>query len=164
MAFLNGVYYQSRTDGNQTTPSENDKINWRIIRTYSHWTGGFTYQIDAADERKNAYVYDLDSNNEPTVWKALESNSNKTPRENPRFWVQADVCGKLLSSCKSRYQANVYVRSGATGNLTNIADPNPKSIADREGSTNRTHGLSNVDSDSTVKLPFGGFPGTRRLR
>ena len=80
-----------------------------------------------------------------TVWRALKAhtkNANFTPGNAPTYWTPGDVCGKLLSSCKARYQALETTGSG-TGN-----DAQPK-----VGSFN-----------TALVLPFGGFPGTRKFR
>lgn len=160
IAFINNQYFQSMKDNNTATPSETDKINWRRIRTYTHWNNTTSYTIDTSDERNNSYVYDLDTNNNPTLWKALAPSTGKVPRDNSRFWVQADVCGKLLSSCKSRYQTTAI----ADTTLTNVTSTQPLSIADRDSTASRLHGIPSASFDNNISLPFGGFPGTRRIR
>ena len=160
VAFSGGKYFQSLRDNNTTTPSESNASNWRRIRTYSHWTTSFVATVDADDERNNSYVYDLDANNKPTLWKALVGSVGKVPRDNPRFWVQADVCGKLLVSCKSRYQTTTITDT----TLTNLTSQQPKTIANREGGGNEQHGIPSAAFNNNISLPFGGFPGTRRIR
>ena len=160
IAFINNQYFQSMKDNNTTTPSETDKVNWRRIRTYSHWNSTTAYTIDTSDERNNSYVFDLDENGNPTLWKALAASTGKVPRENSRFWVQADVCGKLLSSCKSRYQTTAI----ADTTLTNVTGTQPLGIADRGTTSTRLHGIPSASFDNNISLPFGGFPGTRRIR
>lgn len=168
VAFLNGVYYQSlRANGVTDDPSQS-KTNWRLLRTYTHWDPSTPYTIDTAvppDNRKNSYVYDLDANSEPTIWKAIAPSTGKRPKDNPRFWNRADVCGKLLASCKVRYQGQIFTQTvDSDGNsLTNITAQQPKIIADT-GDSNRRHGLPDPDFDTTISMPFGGFPGTRRIR
>ena len=160
IAFINNQYFQSMKDSNTTTPSETDKVNWRRIRTYSHWNSTTAYTIDTSDERNNSYVFDLDENGNPTLWKALAASTGKVPRENSRFWVQADVCGKLLASCKSRYQTTAI----ADTTLTNVTSTQPLGIADRGTTNTRLHGIPSASFDNNISLPFGGFPGTRRIR
>ena len=164
VAFSGGKYFQSLRDNNNTTPSESNASNWRRIRTYSHWTPSFVATIDTDDERNNSYVYDVDTNGNAAVWKALAPSVGKVPRDEPRFWVQADVCGKLLASCKSRYQTTAVIDN----TLTNLTSDQPKIIADREpvaGQTvSRKHGIPSAAFNNNISLPFGGFPGTRRIR
>jgi lambda family phage minor tail protein L len=136
-------YYQSKTDTNQgNTPSE-FSIFWKKIRTFSVWstdTGSKQYTVDTTDPRKSSYVYHAN-----TVWKALKEHTKDTnfaPGTAPTYWVAGDVCGKLLSSCKARYQAIETTGSG-TGN----------------------NARPTVGSFNTAQvLPFGGFPGTRKFR
>ena len=51
-------------------------VNWRRILTYSHWNST-THTIDTSDERNNSYVFDLDENGNPTLWKALAASTGK---------------------------------------------------------------------------------------
>lgn len=136
-------YYQSKEDSNVgNTPSE-FSVFWKKVRTFSVWStdaGSTEYTTDSSDPRKSSYVYHAN-----TVWRALKAhtkNANFTPGNAPTYWTPGDVCGKLLSSCKARYQALETTGSG-TGN-----DAQPK-----VGSFN-----------TALVLPFGGFPGTRKFR
>ena len=38
------------------------------------------------------------------IWQARRANSGKYPITNPYYWFRLDVCGKLISSCKVRFQ------------------------------------------------------------
>jgi len=164
-----GVYYQSLKENTSSNDPTASKTNWRLMRTYRLWASGTNYVIDTnvpPDLRKNDYVYDLDANSQPTVWKAIAPSTNKRPKDNPRFWTRADVCGKLLASCKARYQGSIFTDvTDPNGNdLENINYPLPDTIADPTGGVSRRHGLPSPDFNTSIPLPFGGFPGTRRIR
>ena len=72
------------------------------------------------------------------VWRLLRNvGAGKTPKNNPFYWYREDVCGKLITSCKRRFQIK---NSGAT----------------------ETYGYSTADGwtyNTAIALPFGGFPG-----
>lgn len=136
-------YYQSKEDSNSgNTPTE-ASIYWQKVRTFSAWSSdasGTAYTVDSTDPRKNSYVYHAN-----TVWRALKEHSKSsiyTPGSAPSFWAPGDVCGKLLTSCKVRYQG-LPTESSGTGN-----NARPK-----VGTFDTYH-----------SLPFGGFPGTRKFR
>ena len=137
-----GDYYQSKSNNNLgNTPSE-FSIFWKKVRIFSVWStdGSKQYTVEPNDPRKNSYVY-----HQNTVWRALKSHTrdaNFAPGSAPTYWTAGDVCGKLLSSCKSRYQVMETASSG-TGNN---AQPKVSSF------------------NTTIILPFGGFPGTRKFR
>ena len=76
--------------------------------------------------------------NTTTVYRVTVTNSDQTPADSSNHWVRADQCGKLLTSCKIRFQFN----TGSVG-----------------------QGHYTIPSTDTVNqniLPFGGFPGSRR--
>jgi len=170
------MFFQSLQSGNTQTPSESSN-QWRVVRVYTIWHENETYNPYIPDSRRSDYVYD-----KGIVYKCLKTNTNKVPGDNPNFWVQADVCGKLLSSCKRRYQvkgAKRFTLSDGNRGPDNVYNhrPNiPLSRKDRgslSGSsvqvssyngTARFHGLPKNEFDNSISLPFGGFPGTRRLR
>ena len=176
-AFHNDIYYQCLIQGTTSDPFEGS-ANWRVVRTYELWRPGNTYDVNDVDNRQNDYVYD-----NGIVYRAVRrsgpgTSSNpgpgaKVPADNPAFWMQADVCGKLLQSCKARYQTNVLIRSGNSVGF-NIVDPNPRAVNDRGTDTtgsianhngvSRHHGLPLATFNNNISLPFGGFPGTRRIR
>jgi len=135
----NNLYYQSKEGSNQGNDPELGKVFWQPIRFYETWSNNsVSYTIDTTDSRKNSIVL---HNNIP--WRALiaHTSSNATePELGSRFWTRADICGKLLTSCKRRYQAQGT--SSATG--TNF-------IQSTQLATQRV-------------LPFGGFPGSRKFR
>ena len=136
----NGVYWQSKSASNTAEPSEANAVYWQLCRVHTTWasdSGSTTYTVDTNDPRKNSIVY-----HSGNVWRALRAHTKTatyTPELGSTHWARADVCGKLLHSCKMRYQA--------------------KGI-------NTSTGLSfipSVDYDTTITLPFGGFPGSRKF-
>lgn len=135
---VNGVYYQSRDNTN--TAALTSEVFWKVVRVYTEWSsdsGSASYTVNV-DVRKSSHVY-YDS----TVWRCIVAhtkNSNFTPELSSRHWVRADLCGKLLKSCKQRYQAS--------GMNT---------------STGRNF-IASDKSNTTAILPFGGFPGSRKFR
>lgn len=138
-------YFQSKEANNAGNAPFESSIYWKKIRTFSVWssdsTGSKEYTVDTVDPRKNSYVYHAN-----TIWRALKPHTKSadfTPGNAPTYWAPGDVCGKLLSSCKVRYQA---LETGSGENLGNNA-------------------VAKVGSTDTSKiLPFGGFPGTRKFR
>lgn len=131
--------WQANVDNTNKTPYEGS-IYWKICRLYTGWVSNGSYTLNAVDARKSSYVF---YSNE--VWRLAKSHTSSAstaPSPTSKYWIRADVCGKLLSSCKARYQAIFHSSS---------SDP--------------THGFSKSDTfDTEVALPFGGFPGTRKFR
>jgi len=139
-----GLLYMAKSSvPANTTPTE-VSIYWKICRTYSDWSsdtaGSKSYSVNTTDSRKSSYVY---YNND--VYKCVRSHTKNTsiiPGTSRAYWAAGDVCGKLLSSCKCRYQAKLRT-SGSSG----------------------TSGVPQVGEFNTqIALPFGGFPGTRKFR
>ena len=166
-AFHNNQYFQALKSGVTGPPTVGS--SFRRVRTYSIWSPTIPYTpTTSSDEREGPYVYDNGA-----VYRCIRQVTNKVPANSPAFWMEADVCGKLLSSCKSRYQAKLIIKaaqnSGDTG--YNFRAPMPLSVQDRGTATNgtangptRKHAAPKVDVTTNIKLPFGGFPGTRRIR
>jgi len=132
------LYYQSRDDSN--TAALTSTALWKVVIVYTEWSsdsGSANYTIDI-DQRKNSYVYHAN-----TVWKCViahTKNSNFEPALDSRHWVRADLCGKLLASCKQRYQA--------------------KGINNASG----RNFIASDKANTQAILPFGGFPGSRKFR
>lgn len=135
------LLWQARADGTNHTPSEKS-IYWKLCRTFSVWStdGLKSYTINAIDGRRNDYVYH--NNNIWRCTKAHTRTSSIEPGNSPSYWVAGDICGKLISSCKARFQAKLHTNSGTgTDAYAQVAE-----------------------FDTTQVLPFGGFPGTRKFR
>ena len=132
-----GLFWRSEKDSNTgNTPSETS-IFWQIVRTYSQYSSSTAYSVHATDPRRNDYVLSSD-----TVWRAIAANTGVTPGTNQNVWVRGDVCGKLLKSCKSRYQV----------------------IPKATGSGYTLGGIPHKKENTYQALPFGGFPGSRKFR
>ena len=141
--------WQSFSDDNVgNTPSDNS-AHWRVVRTYRTYNTATPYVTNSTDGRKSDYAVEL-INGAPVVFRCVRDHTNKQPSQNPGFWIQADVCGKLLSSCKARYQAT-NISSG--GNI----------LAFKQVGTIK-HGMATANFNTAIPLPFGGFPGTRSFR
>jgi lambda family phage minor tail protein L len=104
---------------------------WTRAWSYTAWTsstGPYTY-----DEDDHTYVEYND-----TIWRAVRDTPvAQTPVIGSNYWVRGDLCGKILNSCKCRFQFQ------------------PDS-----GNNN----LPSTDKNTEKILPFGGFPGSEKYR
>ena len=131
-----GIYYRSKFDSNANQTPTEPSIWWQIVRPYTVWSNSTTYNINT-DPRRNDYV-----RHDDTIWRNIKaSNVNITPGTDYTAWVRGDACGKLLKSCKIRYQALPMITS--TSDVPN-AIPHEK-------------------LNTFVPLPFGGFPASRKF-
>ncbi len=149
------MYWQSLSDENMgNTPTDNN-AHWRAVRVYDTYDVSKAYTTNASDGRRSDYTFEL-VNGVPIIFRCIRDNTGKIPSQNPGFWVRGDVCGKLLSSCKSRYQTTniVYV------NVGNILNP----VSITVGGVTTIHGAPTSVFNTAITLPFGGFPGTRSFR
>ena len=108
-------------------PASNN-VDWTRIRTYTTYAAGTTYTYDSDD-----YEYVEHSN---TIWRLVKTGSGNTPSASSLYWVRGDVCGKILGSCKARYQWQ------------------PKAST----------AVPTFNKDTSQTLPFGGFPGSEKYR
>lgn len=139
-----GGYYWQAKDASQVgeTPGETSGLFWQKVRPFTVWASDSTaktYTTDVITPEDSSYVYHND-----TVWRCVKTHSrssNIEPGTSTRYWRLADVCGKLISSCKARYQAVPYDNVG-TGINTR----------------------PNYFKNENKTLPFGGFPGSRKFR
>ena len=120
--------------GNNQVPPAEGATQWQIVRTYTVWNNSTSYTVNSADVRRNSYVKHAN-----TIWRAVTANTNVQPGLDEKVWTRGDVCGKLLKSCKIRYQGIPL------GNIGGDGVPSPV-----------------VDTNNP--LPFGAFPGTRKFR
>ena len=123
------------------------------MRVYEPWVSGETYSTHATDSRRNDYVVhpvsDALQKNDATfdfaatstVYRVLISNTATPPVTPSSYWTRGDQCGKLLNSCKVRYQAK---------NITGSANASQNTIP-------------LVSLDTIQALPYGGFPGSRKI-
>ena len=79
------------------TPSTNSSF-WTRAWPYDVWTGsGDDYVYDSDD-----HTYVKHSN---TIWRLIRNAPvAQEPANGSKYWVRGDLCGKLLSSCKCRFQ------------------------------------------------------------
>jgi len=135
------LYYRSRAPSNLNKAVTNE-VWWTQCRVFTifseHDMDEDEFYVDADDPRKNDIVFHNNS-----VWRCIRehvASTNKAPQDGSSYWTRADVCGKLLQSCKMRYQA---MRANAgTGTGLIISD----------------------EVNTETSLPFGGFPGSRKFR
>lgn len=138
----NNLYYRSTVDSNsgQEPVQTGTYQYWEPVRTYTTWSSSTTYNINSSDSRRNDYVKHAN-----TIWKNVRAgNLNITPGTNYAAWVPGDACGKLLKSCKIRYQAVPKVTG--TANSAVAVD-----------------GIPHADVNTYQTLPFGGFPASRKF-
>ena len=126
-----GLFWRAETGVQGVTPSET-AAQWQLLRTYAAYSASTSYTVNAADPRKNSYV--LHNN---TIWRAIRASTGITPGTNESVWTRGDTCGKLLKSCKVRYQGVPILNS---------------------------INIPSTEVDTNMPLPFGGFPGTRKFR
>ena len=133
----NGVLYGAKSDHQVSLPS--DETYWQIYRTFTDgWSSSTTYTVVPENTRKNDYVYAYNR-----LWRVINPNNlGIRPGTDYSVWVEGDVCGKLISSCKKRFQAKIHENSGT--NFSAVPEPG--------------------QFNTSVVLPFGGFPGTRKFR
>ena len=112
------------------TPSTSSSF-WTRAWPYDVWTGsGDDYVYDRDD-----HTYVKHSN---TIWRLIRNAPvEQEPANGSSYWVRGDLCGKILGSCKCRFQFQPDSDN----------DDNPSAIK-------RTN----------IILPFGGFPGSEKYR
>jgi phage-related protein len=133
------TYYRAESDMTSSeviTPIARSS-KWRVVRPYTNWSASSTYTPNTTDPRRSPYVRHAN-----TIWRVLQPNTGITPGTDNRVWTRGDVCGKLLESCKIRYQATPKITTAA----------------------NMPNGIPDSEVDTTKVLPFGGFPGSRKFR
>ena len=106
-----------------------DNVDWQRMRTYIAYAAGTGYVYDSDD-----YEYVEHSN---TIWRLIKSGTGQTPAAGSLYWTRGDICGKILGSCKARYQWEP--KSGATT-------------------------IPTFNKDTSRVMPFGGFPGSEKYR
>jgi hypothetical protein len=140
------LYWMAKIDHTSSSANSPNEAStyWKLLRIFTVWstdtTGSTAYTVSTSDYRRNSYVY-----HNSNIWRVTKAHTKATaiePGSSPKYWVPGDVCGKLISSCKARYQGTVISGSG-TG----------------------TSAQASVSTFNTqIALPFGGFPGTRKFR
>ena len=84
---------------------KNDEIITKDISTINEWNSSSTYTLNTNDSPPIRVK--TTSNNHTQIWRALRNvPANKSPLSNGFYWYREDVCGKLINSCKVRFQGN----------------------------------------------------------
>jgi len=134
-----GVYYMAKSDTSSTDTPKEKSIYWKIVRPYIHYNDwNSTTTVNTLDPRKNTYIY---YNN--NIWRALKAGTKAQlgdPSSSNKNFAIADICSKLLSGCKARFQARI-ISVGSNDIIPSVSV-----------------------YDNSIPLPFGGFPGTRKYR
>tara|TARA_Y100001949_G_C15981430_1_gene328547 strand:+ start:483 stop:1916 length:1434 start_codon:yes stop_codon:yes gene_type:complete len=130
------MYYRTTRASTGIEPAEG-VLQWGQVRRYTAWNNSTTYAPHASDSRQSDYVKHGD-----TIWRAIQTNEGIAPGSNANVWTRGDVCGKLLTSCKIRYQA----------------------IPQLAGAAYDDDAIPDYDTDTMKTLPFGGFPGSKKFR
>jgi len=83
----------------------NDDVITRNISSINTFNSGSTYTLNAND---NPPIRVKTTDNDHTqIWRLLRNApAGKTPSQNSYYWYREDVCGKLINSCKIRFQGN----------------------------------------------------------
>ena len=130
---------------------------WQLIRTYTKYTDRVYTTNPNNEPLRNEYVVypvaewstdtSIDLVDVSRLWRntyTISTANGIAPADNSTFWEQGDVCGKLLKSCKARYQAQPRYNGTAVPSGTQT--------------------IPAVEKDTNRLLPFGGFPGSRKFR
>ena len=132
-----GNYYRATSVHTSTLDNEptDDTGHWLKVRAYSTYNSSTTYSNgDLVRQTTTVNGKTLD-----TIWKCLiTGTTNKVPSLNSSYWEREELCGKKLSSCKCRFQAQVV---------------DPDSANQPPSARKNTEG----------RLPFGAFPGAQRF-
>ena len=139
------TYWRSETDSNTTVPAITNSL-WQQVKLYEPWVSGLTYSandyvIYPVTNATTKADTSFDILSTTTIYRAILENSTETPSNKSYYWKRGDVCGKLLNSCKLRYQFK-------TEGGSNSADHNT---------------VPGTALDTKQALPFGGFPGSRKI-
>jgi lambda family phage minor tail protein L len=114
------------------------------------------------------------TNGHTQIWQAVRDvPANKDPQTHGAYWKRLDVCGKLISSCKVRFQGvttETEYSAGTEYSLNNIVIFNEDTYlyineTPSTGNTpTNTQYWAPFTEDTSKELPFGGFPGTRKFK
>lgn len=137
---VNNYWQAAKSESSPGTPSDSN-INFKRIRIWDTWSSSTTYYAYTNDNYNDYVRYTETSDtshpfyNIATLWKAKKTNLNQAPGFND-YWELGDVCSKSLTGCKMRYGFDPIT-------------------------ANNANSTAKVASDTSVVLPFGGFPGAR---
>jgi lambda family phage minor tail protein L len=138
MATYDGKKWISKVDGNNDTPSLSSG-KWQVMVTWETYSLGSTYEYQSPPVYGNNGVLRYNQQ----LWTPRRHvPTNTPPEENSIYWSRFDLCGKTITSCKVRFQAQPQLPSQSDGS---------KFVPSQAFNTERS-------------LPFGGFPGTAKFR
>lgn len=85
-----------------------DTLITKTISSISTWSSSNTYSIGDRVKTVESLTTALgDTKDYVRIYKAVRAvPANKDPRKQPTYWYREDTCGKLLNSCKIRFQGN----------------------------------------------------------
>lgn len=148
------TYWRSNIaiSNSNTSPPSSSNSAWQQCRVYRPWHANSAFSVHATHSERNDYVahpcssvstandstFTLDDT--ATIYRAVLPSTGKTPGPNSDHWTRGDSCGKLLNSCKIRFQCD---------------NPSGTTIGTIPSFETNTAGAA---------LPFGGFPGSRKHR
>lgn len=124
-------YYLSKIVQNLNNDPANSILGdpfWERVYPYTVWE----------DDTNNVIAYQTGTSyveHSHTIWQCQidhtrdESNTDKTPSNSSFYWTRGDVCGKLLTSCRKRFGAQI--------------------------ASNQTYIISSGNTDGTVAPPSG---------
>lgn len=97
-------YWQSKIDGNSTTPSDSN-TSWRRVRIYDTYSAATGYSVYTNPKYNDYTLYN------GQIWQAqtntMANNLHPAlPGESKTYWKRGDSCGKRVSSCAMRYGCN----------------------------------------------------------
>ena len=129
-------YWQAKANvSSPGTPSDTN-ANFDRIRISRSYNSSDTY-FAYTEDRYNDYVH-YTANGKNELWKVTRTGAeDQTPGFN-NYYEKGDVCGKRLTSCSCRFGFRPLDSTQAS-----------------TGSTTK---------NTSVSLPFGGFPGARKFK
>lgn len=92
-------------DSNGRFFDKKDQVITKNISSIALWSNSLTYTLNANDTPPTRVR--TEDNSHTQIWRAIRDVPiNKPPATSPLYWYREDVCGKLITSCKLRYQGN----------------------------------------------------------
>lgn len=139
------TYWRSEAASNTTVPSITNSL-WQRVKVYEPFVSGQTYSandyvIHPVTNAASKADTSFDILSTTRLYKSVITSNTETPSDVSNYWKRGDVCGKLLNSCKVRYQ---FKTPGGVGYADHKTVPE-------------------AALDTKQALPFGGFPGSRKI-
>jgi phage-related protein len=151
---------------------KNDNLITSSISSINIYNASTTYNLNT-DDNPPVQVQTT-SNGHTQIWQAIRDvPANKDPLKHGAYWKRLDVCGKLISSCKVRFQGvttEAEYSASTEYSLNNIVIFNEDTYLYINETPSTGNTPPNTDywapfiEDTSKELPFGGFPGTRKFK